>query len=118
MTSRASDNNKVYACAIQNDSDSDIHVVLTYAGIPDVRGDIKQTRVEQDVPKGQRKYIYQRLVTRPTSNIIEVIERLDVTKANGGKLELKAPFAGVKGRVTEWVFVVNNTEIKSGESKK
>ncbi|CAF1409702.1 unnamed protein product [Adineta ricciae] len=117
MSTQASDNNKVYACAIQNDSEGDIHAVVIYAGIPDVHGEIKQTRVEQDVAKGQRRYLYQRLVTRPTHNIIEVIERLEVTKANGSKLELKAPFAGVKGRITDWVFVVTDKEIKSGEKK-
>ncbi len=113
MSSYNEQNREVYACALQNDSDSDAHVVFIYKSIPDRKGEMKQTRAELDVPKGQKKSVYQRLVTRETGNIIEIIERIEVTRANGTKLELKAPFAGVKSRVTDWLFVMNNTEIKS-----
>ena len=104
---------KVYACTIQNDADSDVHVVLIYAPIPNADGEMKQTRCELDVVKDKRGYVLQKLVTRGTSNIHEVIEHIEVTRANGTKLELKAPFSGVKEPVSNWLFVVNNTEIKS-----
>ncbi|CAF0843726.1 unnamed protein product [Adineta steineri] len=113
MASDRNYNRKVYAGAIQNDTDGDIHIVFTYAGITDRRGDTKQTRVELDVAKGKRGYMIQRLITRETHNIIEVIEQIEVTRSNGSKLELKAPFEGVKTPTTDWLFVVNNTEIKS-----
>ncbi|CAF0841250.1 unnamed protein product [Adineta steineri] len=113
MASDRNYNRKVYACAVQNDSDGDIKVNFTYVGVPTRQGDIKQTHAELDVEKGKRKYVLQKIQTRPTHNIIEVIEQVEVVRANGSKMEIKAPFEGVKTPVNDWLFTVTNTEIKS-----
>ncbi|CAF3353288.1 unnamed protein product [Rotaria socialis] len=104
---------KIYACALKNVSDHNAKVVLTYEGIPNDKGEVKHTRLDIDVEKGKTRYLSERLVTRPTYNIREVIERVDATLDNGTKLELTAPFDDVTSPTADWHFVIENNLIKS-----
>ncbi|CAF0887914.1 unnamed protein product [Rotaria sp. Silwood1] len=104
---------KIYACALKNVSDYDAKVILIYEGIEYDNGEIKNTRLDIDVEKGKTRYLSERLITRRTYNIREVIDRVEVTLSNGTKLELKAPFDGVENPTADWHFVIENTQIKS-----
>ncbi|CAF1165633.1 unnamed protein product [Rotaria sordida] len=104
---------KIYACALKNVSDYDAKVVLTYAAIEYDNGEVKNTRLDMDVEKGKIRYLSERLITKRTHNVREVIEQIDVTLSNGTKLELKAPFDGVENPTADWHFVIENTQIKS-----
>ncbi|CAF4242780.1 unnamed protein product, partial [Rotaria sp. Silwood2] len=104
---------KIYACALKNVSDYDAKVVLIYEGIEYDNGEIKNTRLNMDVEKGKTRYLSERLITRRTYNIREVVDRIEVTLSNGTKLELQAPFEGVENPTADWHFVIENTQIKS-----
>lgn len=104
---------KVYACALKNISDSDAKVVLTYEGIPNEKGETNQTRSNINVAKDKTHYQLEKLVTRTTYNIREVIESIEVSLANGKKMELKAPFEGVTSPTVDWYFIIDNTHIQS-----
>ncbi|CAF1265998.1 unnamed protein product [Rotaria sordida] len=104
---------KIFTCALKNVSDYDAKVVLIYEGIEYDNGEIKNTLLDIDIEKGKTHYLSERLITRRTHNVREVIDRIEVTLSNGIKLKLKAPFEGVENPTADWHFVIENTQIKS-----
>lgn len=104
---------KIFACALKNVSDHNAKVILTYEGVPDRRGEIKHTVLNLDVEKGKTRYLSERLQTRPTHNIREVVDHIEVTLENGTKFDIRAPFDGVKEPTADWHFVIENNQIKS-----
>jgi hypothetical protein len=104
---------EVWACAIRNDSDTDVKVVLIYRKVQRPGEEVKQKRFELNIVKGKTGYVGEKLYSMGMAYSHEVIETIEVTRADGKKLTLTEPFDGVTKPVVDWLFSFDDTEIKS-----
>ncbi len=106
----------VYSCTITNNSYDSIRVLILYAGgAPEGTG-VNQEVANADIPPGGTFLVEERLVDQGSYQTRSEIVGIEVTRSNGETQKLTAPFDGVHGIELDWNFVIDNSQIHSGNN--
>jgi hypothetical protein len=104
----------VKGCTVRNDSDGDIQVRVIY------RKDPKNVAADPDhqqtasLSVGQTHRAEEKIVSNGSYSVCLTVQAIEVTKADGEQLREEHPFAGVSSIEPDWLFVVDNNGINSG----
>ena len=104
----------VKGCTVRNDTDGDIHVRVIY------RKDSNDVTAAPDhlqtanLSVGQTHQAEEKIVSNGSYDMCLTIQAIEVTKADGQQLREAHPFAGVNSIEPNWLFVVDNNGINSG----
>jgi hypothetical protein len=104
---------KVHGCTIKNDSQSKVKVRVLYEEVSDEEDNVHRIIAQTEIPIDGTMRVDERSIKKNSNKIIQTIDSIQVTRENGHKQELKAPFEGVVNPEKDWLFVINNAEIQS-----
>lgn len=103
----------VHSCTIRNNSGAPVRVHVLYRG-PAPRGSGNQEEVSgADVPAGGVLQAGERVTNHGSYQTRKEIAGVKVTRMNGQKQKLMAPFNGVHSVEVDWLFVVDDWQIHS-----
>ena len=106
----------VHQCTIKNNSSDPVQVNIVYQGPPPEGGGNHQEVSAADVPVGGTFRAEERTTNHGSFQTRKEIAGVEVTRADGRKQNLTAPFDGVQGIQLEWLFVVDDSQIHSVNS--
>ena len=103
----------VHGCTIRNESNGSIYVRVLYEPVGGQSGDTHERRVEFQLAKGGKTTVDEEGFDMGSYQIRETIRTIEVTRANGNVQEISAPFENVNSVELDWLFVVEERNIKS-----
>lgn len=104
----------VHGCTIRNESTSTVYVRVLYEPIQDSRDEIHERRIEFQLAKGGQTRIDEEEFDKGSFQIRETIRAVEVTRTNGQPQQINAPFDNVNGIELNWLFIIDNRSIRSG----
>ncbi|CAF4654538.1 unnamed protein product [Rotaria sp. Silwood2] len=96
---------------IRNDSDDHVQIRLVYESSPEDNNVTSHSIVH--LGQGQTHQADEKTVDHGTWTAVQPLQRIEVTRSDGQRMHLAAPFEGVKTVVRNWLFVIENGKIKS-----
>ncbi|CAF4881340.1 unnamed protein product, partial [Rotaria sp. Silwood1] len=103
----------VHGCTIRNESNDSVYVRILYQPIAGQRDEIFERRCEFQLAKGAQTHVDDETFDKGSFQIRETIQTIEVTRANGRSQEISAPFENVNSIELDWLFVIDNTSIRS-----
>ncbi|CAF0936181.1 unnamed protein product [Rotaria sordida] len=108
----------VHGCTIRNESNGSVYVRILYEPIKGQRDEIFERRSEFQLPKGGQTHVEEAGFDKGSFEIRETIRTIEVTRANGKTQEINAPFENVDSIELDWLFVIDNTGIRSVKQRR
>ncbi|CAF1575153.1 unnamed protein product [Didymodactylos carnosus] len=105
----------VHGCTTRNESNGSVYVRILYEPIRGQEGDIHERRVEFQLAKGRQTHIEEEEFDMGSYQIREAIRTVEVTRANGQIQEINAPFDNVNAIELDWLFIIEDRNIRSLE---
>ena len=102
----------VHGCTIRNESNDNVYVRIFYEPIRGQR-EIFERRIEFQLASGDQTYVDVVEFDKGSIQIREVIQMIEVTRTNGHKQEINAPFDNVNNIEFDWLFTIDNGNIRS-----
>lgn len=103
----------IKSCSIRNDSDEDVEICINYFQHPGAEEDSSPHQRTATLPKGQAHRAESRTVKYGTCELNSHIVNVQVTFSDGRKFEVNDPFDGVSRIEPDWLFVIDNQNIRS-----
>ncbi len=103
----------VHGCTIRNESNGSVYVRILYEPVHGEKEETFERRVEFQLEKGGQTYIEEEEFDKGSYQIRETIQTVEVTRANGQIQVINAPFDNVNSIELNWLFVIDNTSIRS-----
>jgi hypothetical protein len=103
----------VHGCTIKNDSAGSVKVRISYEEVSREGEDVHHDFFETDIPMGETFRVEERLFSMGSYQIRKTINSIQVTRADGRIQKLTAPFDGVTSPHGNWLFVIDDSQIKS-----
>ena len=103
----------VHGCTIRNESTGDVYVRILYELQQDSKENVHERRVEFQLAKGRQTRIDEEEFDKGSYQVRETIRAIEVTRANGQTQQIDAPFDNVHGIELDWLFIIDNRNIKS-----
>lgn len=105
----------VHACTVRNDSRGDVYVRILYEPVRDQKDELHERRVEFQLKRGKQTQINEEVFDMGSYTIREAIRTVEVTRADGQIQEINAPFDNVTGIELDWLFVIEDRNIRSSQ---
>lgn len=99
----------VLSCILENTSDDDVKVRIKFK-VLEGGNNFRYDTFDTDIPAGD-SYQVERRTTDDGFN--QVVDSIEVIRADGQTQKLTAPFDGVYSIEVDWPFVIDNLEIRS-----
>ena len=103
----------VHGCTIRNESTSDVYVRVLYELIQDSKDAAHERRVEFQLAKGRKTRIDEEQFDKGSFQVRETIRAVEVTRTNEQTQQIDAPFENVDGIELDWLFIIDNRNIRS-----
>lgn len=103
----------VPSCIIKNNSNSNIQVQILYKGLAHNGRGADQEVATGIIPTGGTFRAEERTMDHGSYQTRKEIAAIEVTRTNGQKQRLTAPFNGVHRIELDWLFVIDNWQIYS-----
>ena len=103
----------VHACTVRNDSRDNVYVRILYEPVRDQKDELHERRVEFQLGRGKQTQINEEEFNMGSYTIREAIRTIEVTRSNGQTQEINAPFENVTGIELDWLFIVEDRNIRS-----
>jgi hypothetical protein len=103
----------VHGCTIRNESNGNAYVRILYELKQGPGDKIHERRVEFQLAKGGQTHIEEEEFDMGSFQVRETIRTIEVTRANGQTQEINAPFENVNSIELDWLFIIDNRNIRS-----
>lgn len=103
----------VHGCTIRNESSSDVYVRVLYEPIQGSKEDLHERRVEFQLAKGGQTPVDEEIFDKGSFQVRETIRTIEVNRSNGQTQQINAPFENVNGIELDWLFIIDNRNIRS-----
>ncbi|CAF2758250.1 unnamed protein product [Rotaria sp. Silwood2] len=103
----------VHGCTIRNESNANVNVRILYQPIKGQRDEVFERRSEFQLAKGTQTYVDEVTFDKGSFQIRETIQTIEVTRPNGRVQEINEPFENVNSIELDWLFIIDNTNIRS-----
>ncbi|UJR08144.1 hypothetical protein I4U23_012420 [Adineta vaga] len=107
----------VHGCTIWNKSNGNVYVRVLYEPIRTHDDDIHERRVEFQLTKASQTKVDEEEFNMGSYQVRETIRAIEVTRTNGQIQEITAPFENVNGIELDWLFIIEDRNIRSVEPK-
>ncbi|UJR12683.1 hypothetical protein I4U23_016857 [Adineta vaga] len=108
----------VHGCTILNKSNSNVFVRILYESIRTEDEHIHERRVEFQLPKDTQIKIDEEEFNMGSFHVRQTIRTIEVNRTNEQIQELNAPFNNVNGVELDWLFIIDDRNIKSIDPNK
>jgi hypothetical protein len=103
----------VHACTIQNQCRDNVYVRVLYEPVRSSGDQVHERRVEFQLGQRGQTMIDEEGFDMGSFQIREAIRTVEVTRPNGRMQEIHAPFDNVHGVELDWLFVIDESNIRS-----
>jgi hypothetical protein len=105
----------VHGCTIRNKSNGSVYVRILYEPVQTDDQNIHERRVEFQLAKDTQTQIQEEQFDMGSFHIRQAIRTIEVNRTNGQIQQINAPFDNVNGIELDWLFIIEDRNIRSIE---